>query len=37
MTRHGLDTMTLEETGHFRLWREFCLAPAACVAAMLDD
>lgn len=37
MTRRGLESVTLEETDHFQLWREFCLAPATFMEAMLDD
>jgi len=37
MTRHGLEPVTLEETDHFRLWREFCLSPATFVDGMIED
>lgn len=37
MTRHGLESVTLDETDHFRLWREFCLAPTTFLDAMLED
>lgn len=37
MTRGGLDRMTLAETPHYRLIREFALDPAGTIAAMLDE
>lgn len=37
LTRFGLDPVTLEQTDHFRLLREFCLDPSAFVESQLDD
>lgn len=37
MTRGGLSRVTLEDTAHYRLTREFVLDPHGTVAAMLDD
>jgi len=37
ITKYGLDPVRLEETDHFRLWREFCLDPAAFVQAALEE
>jgi predicted ATPase len=37
LTPHGLEPVTLEETDHYRLWREFCAEPAGFVAAMLEE
>lgn len=37
MTRGGLEPITLEETAHYRLTREFALDPHGTVAAMLDE
>lgn len=36
MTRGGLEPVRLEETDHYRIWREFSLDPAGTVAAMID-
>jgi predicted ATPase len=37
LTSYGLEPVTLEETDHYRLWREFCSEPAGFIAAMLDE
>ena len=37
LTKDGLAPVSLEETEHFRLTRDFCLDPAAFVEAALDD
>lgn len=37
MTRGGLAPITLEDTAHYRLTREFALDPHGTVAAMLDQ
>ncbi len=37
MTPRGLAPVTLEETDHFRLMREFCSSPAAFIAEHLAD
>jgi predicted ATPase len=34
LTKYGLEPVTLEETDHFRLIREFCADPAAFVETM---
>ena len=37
LTKYGFAPVTLEETDHYRLWREFCAEPAGFIAAMLED
>ena len=37
LTKHGLAPVTVEETDHYRLMREFWSAPRAFVDAMLQD
>ena len=37
MGTYGLEPARLEDTDHYRLWREFCLGPAEFVETMLDD
>ena len=37
LTRHGLSPVTLEDTDHFRMMREFCLNPSAFIDATLGD
>ena len=37
MTARGLTPVTLEETDHFRLMREFCLAPKTFIDTMLEE
>jgi predicted ATPase len=37
LTKYGLAPVTLEETEHFRLIREFCTDPAAFVEAMMAE
>lgn len=37
MGKYGLETVRLDDTDHYRLWRDFCLAPAAFIETMLDD
>jgi predicted ATPase len=37
LTPQGLEPVTLEETDHYRLWREFCAEPAGFIAAMLEE
>ncbi len=36
LSKYGLDPITLEETEHFKLIREFCADPAAFVESALD-
>lgn len=37
LSRHGLDPVTIEQTEHFRLTREFCASPAAFVSSVLAE
>jgi len=37
LTKYGLDPVTIEQTQHFRLIREFCLAPATFVETMMEE
>jgi predicted ATPase len=37
LTKYGLEPVTLEQTEHFRLIREFCADPAAFVETMLAE
>jgi predicted ATPase len=37
LSKNGLEPITLEETQHFRLLREFCLDPELFIQMMLDD
>jgi predicted ATPase len=37
LTKYGLEPVTLEETDHFRLIRQFCADPAAFVATMTTE
>ena len=37
LTKYGLDPITLEETPHYRLLREFCANPAAFVESPSDE
>ena len=37
MAKYGLEPVLLEDTDHYRLWREFCISPANFVDSMLDD
>jgi predicted ATPase len=36
LSRHGLDPISIEQTEHFRLIREFCTNPVAFVDSALD-
>lgn len=36
LTKYGLDPITVEETDHYRLIREFCIDPGRFIEAMLD-
>jgi len=36
LTKYGLDATTLENTDHYRLWREFCLDPDDFVRAAIE-
>ncbi|MGX1785225.1 AAA family ATPase [Bosea sp. NPDC055332] len=37
LTKYGLDPVTIEQTQHFRLIREFCLDPATFVETMMEE
>ena len=37
LSKYGLDPITVEETDHYRLVREFCADPDAFIEAVLDD
>jgi predicted ATPase len=37
LTKYGLDPVTIEQTQHFRLIREFCLDPATFVETMIEE
>jgi predicted ATPase len=37
LSKYGLDPVSIEQTEHFRLIREFCTNPAAFVDSALDD
>lgn len=36
ITKYGIEPVKLEDTQHFRLWREFCSDPAALVDSVLQ-
>jgi predicted ATPase len=37
LTKYGLEPITLEQTQHFRLLREFCLDPELFIEMMMDE
>ena len=37
LTKYGLDPVTIEQTQHFRLIREFCMDPATFVETMMEE
>ncbi|MBF9233193.1 AAA family ATPase [Microvirga alba] len=37
LSKYGLEPITLEQTQHFRLLREFCLDPELFIETMMDD
>ncbi|MEM9030554.1 MAG: AAA family ATPase [Pseudomonadota bacterium] len=37
MSKYGLEPVTLEDTDHYRLWREFCISPLNFVEGMLAE
>ncbi|MGE7471194.1 AAA family ATPase [Bosea sp. NPDC003192] len=37
LSKYGLDPVTIEQTQHFRLIREFCLDPATFVETMMEE
>lgn len=37
LTKYGLDPIRLEDTDHFRLWREFCADPDTFVQTALEE
>jgi predicted ATPase len=36
LTKHGLEPVTVEDTEHFRLMREFCADPQAFISTMME-
>lgn len=36
LSKYGLEPVTVDETSHYRLMREFCIDPAGFISAMLD-
>jgi len=37
LSKYGLDPVTVEETDHYRLMREFWTDPAVFIATMLEE
>jgi predicted ATPase len=37
LTKYGLDTVRVEDTGHYRLMREFWMNPKAFIETMMDE
>jgi predicted ATPase len=37
LSKYGLEPVTLQETDHFRLFREFCADPKAFIDSMMED
>ena len=37
LDKYGLEPVRLEDTDHFRLWREFCLSPSAFVQSAIEE
>ena len=37
LTKYGLEPVSLEDTDHYRLLREFCLDPNAFISSVLDE
>jgi predicted ATPase len=37
LNKYGLESVTVDETDHYRLMREFCANPASFIATMLDE
>ena len=37
LTKYGLEPVTVEETDHYKVMREFCADPAGFVEAALDE
>lgn len=37
LTKYGIEPVRLEETDHFRLWREFCLSPSDFVQSAIEE
>lgn len=36
LSKYGLDPVTIEQTQHFRIMREFCADPATFVETMME-
>jgi predicted ATPase len=37
LSKYGLETVTVEETDHYKVMREFCDDPAGFVEAAIDE
>lgn len=37
LSQYGLDPVTIEQTRHFRIMREFCADPATFVETMMEE
>jgi predicted ATPase len=37
ISKYGLDPVTLTDTDHFKLMREFCADPVTFIEAMLEE
>ena len=37
LAKYGLEPVTVQETDHFRVMREFCVDPAGFVEAMMEE
>jgi predicted ATPase len=37
LSKYGLDPITIKETDHYRLMREFCADPKTFIDTVLDD
>ena len=37
LTKYGLEPVTVEQTDHYKVMREFCADPAGFVEAALDE
>jgi predicted ATPase len=37
LSKYGLETLTVEQTDHYKIMREFCADPAGFVEAAIDE
>jgi predicted ATPase len=37
LSKYGLETVTVEETDHYKVMREFCADPAGFVEAVIEE